>query len=114
MLSMHFGRTELKPVPAGARLTRPVSTSVFPSAFPYDLRKPAPDMVHRLEHCDTSRHQPCKSASEKSEDPAFLLERGVFYSRRRDIAEATGKTNGVSLSDLAFYKSVLESISSHF
>jgi hypothetical protein len=30
------------------------------------------------------------------------------------LKKATGKTNGVSLSDPAFYKSVHESISSHF
>jgi hypothetical protein len=30
------------------------------------------------------------------------------------LRKATGKTNGVSLSDLAFYESVHESISSHF
>jgi hypothetical protein len=47
--------------------------------------------------------------------PAFPLERGVFYSGGGTLLKkATGKTNGVSLSDLAFYKSVHESISSHF
>jgi hypothetical protein len=52
-----------------------------------------PAVVHRFEHRDTGQHQPCKSASEKSENPSFQQERGVFYSRRRDIAEESYRKN---------------------
>lgn len=54
-------------------------------------------------------------ANDKGKDPSFRLERGVFYSRRRDIAEATGKaTIGVSRPGWAIYESVRESIRSYF
>jgi hypothetical protein len=73
-------------------------------------------VAHRPQHRDTGRHQPCKSASEKSKDPSFLLERGVFYSRRRDIAEESYRKNQTASACRIWHSisPVHESISSHF